>query len=140
MSPIKKVNVYVETGAVIILGLIRRRSALGRPLPLSVGCKDRSTPLYRQSKSPFFCPLPQQKSPQTPSWACELFTKQKGVYSSSFLPQQQQQQGLIIFQMRAAKTAPTTGPTMNTHSCDSATPPSKRAGPIERAGFTDVPV
>lgn len=35
---------------------------------------------------------------------------------------------------------PANGPMMNTHSCASAWPPSKRAGPMERAGFTEVPV
>ena len=29
---------------------------------------------------------------------------------------------------------------MNNHSCFNATPPANRAGPIERAGFTEVPV
>ena len=29
---------------------------------------------------------------------------------------------------------------MNNHSCAMASTPAKRAGPIERAGFTDVPV
>lgn len=43
------------------------------------------------------------------------------------------------FQMSAAMAAPTKGPTIKIHNCCKATPPSKRAGPIERAGFTDVP-
>ncbi len=29
---------------------------------------------------------------------------------------------------------------MNSHTCDSAVPPSNRAGPNERAGLTEVPV
>lgn len=48
--------------------------------------------------------------------------------------------GAIIFQHPAAIAPPTNGPTMNTQSCDKALPPSKRAGPMERAGFTEVPV
>jgi hypothetical protein len=30
------------------------------------------------------------------------------------------------------------GATQNSHSCSSAQPPTKMAGPVERAGFTDV--
>lgn len=42
------------------------------------------------------------------------------------------------FQAAAARAAPAKGAAMNTHNCDSASPPSNRAGAIERAGFTDV--
>lgn len=44
------------------------------------------------------------------------------------------------FHMRAAMAAPAKGPTINIHNCSRAAPPWKIAGPIERAGFTDVPV
>ena len=46
----------------------------------------------------------------------------------------------IIFQMPAAMAAPANGPTINTQSSLRACPPWKRAGPMERAGFTEVPV
>ena len=49
-------------------------------------------------------------------------------------------QPAIIFQTIALKAAPTKGPTMNIHNCCKASPPWKRAGPMLRAGFTDVPV
>ena len=45
-----------------------------------------------------------------------------------------------VFHATEAMTAPTKGPIMNTQSCWSAAPPSKKAGAIERAGLTDVPV
>jgi hypothetical protein len=44
------------------------------------------------------------------------------------------------FQTTAAITAPMTGATINSQSCDSATPPATTAGPRLRAGFTEVPV
>ena len=34
--------------------------------------------------------------------------------------------------------APTIGARMNSHSCVIASPPANSAGPIDRAGFTDV--
>ena len=34
--------------------------------------------------------------------------------------------------------APTSGATQNNHSCSSAQPPTKSAGPVLRAGFTEV--
>ena len=34
--------------------------------------------------------------------------------------------------------APATGPTRNTHTWAMAQPPANSAGPIDRAGFTDV--
>ena len=43
-------------------------------------------------------------------------------------------------QAKAAKAAPMNGPTMKIQSCSSATPPWNKAGAMERAGFTDVPV
>ena len=46
----------------------------------------------------------------------------------------------IIFQMPAAMAAPANGPTINTQSSLRACPPWKIAGPMERAGFTEVPV
>ena len=46
----------------------------------------------------------------------------------------------ITFQRRAAMAPPMNGPTMNTHNCERASPPWKRAGPMERAGLTEVPV
>lgn len=48
--------------------------------------------------------------------------------------------GQIAFQTPAEQAAPTSGATMNSHSCDSAVPPSNSAGPMLRAGLTDVPV
>ena len=48
--------------------------------------------------------------------------------------------GSMAFHAKAANAPPTNGPTMNTQSCANALPPSKRAGPMERAGLTDVPV
>lgn len=44
------------------------------------------------------------------------------------------------FQTRAASAPPTSGATMNTQRSANAWPPAKRAGPMERAGFTEVPV
>ena len=35
-------------------------------------------------------------------------------------------------------SAPTSGATMNSHSCSSAHPPTNSAGPMLRAGLTDV--
>lgn len=40
----------------------------------------------------------------------------------------------------AAKIPPRIGATMNTHSWESASPPTNKAGAILRAGLTDVPV
>lgn len=40
----------------------------------------------------------------------------------------------------AANAAPTIGAKIKIQSCDRASPPCRSAGPIERAGFTDVPV
>lgn len=40
----------------------------------------------------------------------------------------------------AAIAPPINGPTINTQTFKSDSPPSKRAGPKERAGFTLVPV
>ena len=40
------------------------------------------------------------------------------------------------FQTRAAKAPPTSGAAMNTQRSANAWPPAKRAGPMERAGFT----
>src|SRR5258705_12800486 len=37
-----------------------------------------------------------------------------------------------------AKTAPTIGATQKSHSCESAHPPTNKAGPVDRAGLTDV--
>ncbi len=37
-----------------------------------------------------------------------------------------------------AASAPTIGATQNSQSCDSAQPPTKSAGPVLRAGLTDV--
>jgi hypothetical protein len=37
-----------------------------------------------------------------------------------------------------ASTAPAIGATQNTHSCCIAQPPTSNAGPVLRAGFTDV--
>jgi hypothetical protein len=34
--------------------------------------------------------------------------------------------------------APAMGATQNSHSCSSAQPPTNSAGPVERAGLTDV--
>ena len=34
--------------------------------------------------------------------------------------------------------APMIGATQNNHSCSIAAPPTNNAGPVERAGFTDV--
>lgn len=34
--------------------------------------------------------------------------------------------------------APTIGATQNSHSCSSAQPPTNSAGPVERAGLTEV--
>ena len=48
--------------------------------------------------------------------------------------------GSTIFHTPAANAAPTKGPTMNIHRLDKAVPPWKSAGPMERAGLTDVPV
>ena len=48
--------------------------------------------------------------------------------------------GATMRQQPAAIAAPRNGPTMNTHNSSSAFPPSKSAGPIERAGLTEVPV
>ena len=44
------------------------------------------------------------------------------------------------FQKIAAITAPISGATINSQSCDSAIPPATTAGPRLRAGFTEVPV
>ena len=44
------------------------------------------------------------------------------------------------FQTPAAKAPPARGPRMKIQSCFSASPPWKRAGPMERAGLTEVPV
>ena len=44
------------------------------------------------------------------------------------------------FHIRAASAAPISGPTMNIHRLVRAVPPSNSAGPMLRAGFTDVPV
>ena len=46
----------------------------------------------------------------------------------------------MAFQSTAAIAAPSSGAAMNTQSSARALPPSNRAGPIERAGLTDVPV
>ena len=46
----------------------------------------------------------------------------------------------MAFHINAARMAPVNGPTINTHRSAIASPHSKSAGPIERAGFTDVPV
>ena len=62
-------------------------------------------------------------------WLAFLISYRQCIYS---LP--------IIFQTKALKAAPTNGPTMNTHSSLNALPPSKIAGAMLRAGFTDVPV
>jgi hypothetical protein len=45
-----------------------------------------------------------------------------------------------IFHTPAANTAPINGATMKIHKSAKALPPAKTAGPIERAGFTEVPV
>lgn len=37
-----------------------------------------------------------------------------------------------------AAIAPTNGATQNSHSCSNAQPPTKMAGPVLRAGFTDA--
>ena len=39
---------------------------------------------------------------------------------------------------KPASAAPTIGASQNSHSCCSATPPTNSAGPVERAGLTDV--
>lgn len=44
------------------------------------------------------------------------------------------------FHTSALHAAPTKGATMKSHSCERACPPSSKAGPILRAGLTDVPV
>lgn len=44
------------------------------------------------------------------------------------------------FHTRALKAAPTNGATMKSQSCSIACPPSIKAGPMLRAGFTEVPV
>ena len=49
-------------------------------------------------------------------------------------------QARIAFQTVAATTAPTRGATINTHNCSNAATPANNAGPILRAGFTEVPV
>ena len=46
----------------------------------------------------------------------------------------------IAFQTNALTAAPTNGATMKSHNCDNARPPSNKAGPMLRAGLTDVPV
>ena len=46
----------------------------------------------------------------------------------------------ILFHTTADKAAPAKGATINNHNCVNAFPPSKRAGPMLRAGFTEVPV
>ena len=46
----------------------------------------------------------------------------------------------ISFQTPAANAPPARGPRMKIQSCLSASPPWKIAGPIERAGLTEVPV
>ncbi len=46
----------------------------------------------------------------------------------------------ISFQTAADKAAPRNGPTINIHNWLSASPPSKSAGPMLRAGLTEVPV
>jgi len=40
--------------------------------------------------------------------------------------------------MPPAKSAPTIGATQKSQSCPSAQPPTKIAGPVLRAGFTEV--
>ena len=37
-----------------------------------------------------------------------------------------------------ASAAPTSGATQNSHNCASAQPPTMSAGPVLRAGFTEV--
>ena len=52
-------------------------------------------------------------------------------------------QGYLVskyFQQRALQAAPTSGAQMNTHTSERAWPPAKMAGPMERAGLTEVPV
>ena len=44
------------------------------------------------------------------------------------------------FHTRAASTPPTSGARMKTQTEERAVPPTKSAGPKERAGFTEVPV
>ena len=46
----------------------------------------------------------------------------------------------IALYTRAAKTPPTSGATMNTHTLVNASPPAKIAGPKLLAGLTEVPV
>ena len=46
----------------------------------------------------------------------------------------------MAFQATADNAAPISGATINSHNCESATPPSNNAGPMLRAGLTDVPV
>ena len=46
----------------------------------------------------------------------------------------------IALHIKAAIDAPISGPTMKIHKLAKAVPPWKSAGPIERAGLTDVPV
>ena len=48
--------------------------------------------------------------------------------------------GSMIFHTSAASAPPTNGPTMKIQRLAKAEPPWNRAGPMERAGFTDVPV
>ena len=42
------------------------------------------------------------------------------------------------FHRPPASTAPRMGATQNSHSCCSAQPPTSSAGPVLRAGFTEV--
>ncbi len=48
--------------------------------------------------------------------------------------------GSIAFQISAASAPPQRGATINTQRSDRACPPSNKAGPMLRAGFTEVPV
>jgi hypothetical protein len=40
--------------------------------------------------------------------------------------------------IRPARIAPAIGATQNSHNCSKAQPPAKSAGPVLRAGFTEV--
>lgn len=44
------------------------------------------------------------------------------------------------FHVKAERAAPRKGAAMKSQSCDKACPPSNRAGPMLRAGLTEVPV
>lgn len=46
----------------------------------------------------------------------------------------------MAFHTPAEHAAPSRGATINSHSCERAVPPAKTAGPILRAGLTEVPV